>query len=1332
MKRILILFLCVLVISTALFAGTKQVNILGIADYHSHALPFYSEGQQDVGGIARLIGYLKKYSDDENTLIFSSGDTINYGTPAWSDKYKCVEWPWFNNIIDAMAYGNHDSDYGPEVFANAVDSITYPVLGANVTDEEGQPIFEVNGKNYVVFERNEIKVGVFALAGDDFDGLVKADKRPVLGAKFTDRKSVTEEIISEMKAENVDVIVLIGHATTENDIELAKEVKGIDLILGSHSHLKQELERIDGTDTYMISPFQYGTYISSITISVDENGNKSFEGKLIAMTSKIPEDKIIKSKVTKLQAELEKDPKYANLFENIGEAAMEISVDGQNTDEAGLGNLVTDLMRRSVKANMALSTSSSFRASIAPGKVNYEQLKTAIPYKNFVYVYEMTGSQIRELVNVSFEKFGTDNFSQISGLRVMKDGNRVIDIEILKDSDNSKAGFEKLNSDKLYKVATTNYQGLYAADYKDVFSGCPLEKTEIDVQQLVIDYFKNGRSVRGYTDGRIREMPEVSKIKSVTKYVLNNPELLGDEIVMGMGSGLCHIPGDGANIFYSITDRGPNGLVTVDGVKRRTFPVVDFIPSIFKIKIENGEIEILKRIPLKLSNGIDPITGNEYISGVSNGEYDELPYDGNAEMTYDYDPYGLDLEGIAYDINSGNFWICDEYRPSIVEVKPDGTVLRRIVPERTDLVSPNLKLEKILPEVYSQRVQNRGFEGVTITPDGKYMYAVLQNAIMNGGKATASSRTHRIVKISLENLEVIGEYLYIAENCADYGLKTQKDFVVSDIFAIDENRILVDERDKYFGEKAVNKRIYIVDLKNATNILGKYDGNITEDKTLELLNIEEIEESGIKTVAKEEILDLVDLEYPYEKIEGLVLLNNRIYIINDNDFSSEIPTELWEIEFGKNLIYEEKSDMRIGVFADSHIIAKELKPEGKAFEDYLNKDRKVLKYSVEATEKAIEELVESDCDVVMVCGDLTKDGELISHEKFAEILRVFTDNGKQVYVINGNHDINNPAAYEFDGEKVIPTPSIDPEQFREIYWDMGYSQAIAKDINSLSYVVEPVDWLRIIAMDSCVYGVNYDFSHSVTGGKFREETLNWIKDQIQEAKKQGKMVIGFMHHGIVEHFDIQDELFAEYVIENWGKVAEEFAQLGMNVVFTGHFHAQDVSMLETLDGNKIYDVQTGSLVTYPIPFRVVDVKNDGEMVVKSERVEEISNYEEKTPYGEYTREFIFSGIKKIFPSLFKGILMNKGMSEEVASTLVKNLTEEEVTKGVTLLDIISGSMVSFYEGDENPDEITSAVISRMGKSLNPIHQQVAGILANISSDPGVLDNDLTIQLEMTK
>src|ERR1041385_7728642 len=93
-----------------------QIVVLHFSDYHSHALPFYSEGRPDQGGIARAIGYMKHAQSHDGAVVLSGGDMINKGSPAWSDKYRCAEWPWLNGVVSAMALGNHDFDYGIDAF----------------------------------------------------------------------------------------------------------------------------------------------------------------------------------------------------------------------------------------------------------------------------------------------------------------------------------------------------------------------------------------------------------------------------------------------------------------------------------------------------------------------------------------------------------------------------------------------------------------------------------------------------------------------------------------------------------------------------------------------------------------------------------------------------------------------------------------------------------------------------------------------------------------------------------------------------------------------------------------------------------------------------------------------------------------------------------------------------------------------------------------------------------------------------------------------------------------------------------------------------------------
>src|ERR1043166_9395584 len=141
-----VLFVCTMPV----FARTKIV-LLHFSDYHSHALPFYSEGEAEQGGIARAIGYMKRARKADGAVVLSGGDMINKGSPAWSDKYRCAEWPWLNGLVDAMALGNHDFDYGVDVFNDCRKQLRYPIVSANTGGLEGS----------AVIVRKGIRIGVF-------------------------------------------------------------------------------------------------------------------------------------------------------------------------------------------------------------------------------------------------------------------------------------------------------------------------------------------------------------------------------------------------------------------------------------------------------------------------------------------------------------------------------------------------------------------------------------------------------------------------------------------------------------------------------------------------------------------------------------------------------------------------------------------------------------------------------------------------------------------------------------------------------------------------------------------------------------------------------------------------------------------------------------------------------------------------------------------------------------------------------------------------------------------------------------------------------------------
>ena len=409
------------------------ITLLHFSDYHSHAIPFYAEGDPDRGGIARTTGYLAREKRD-GALVFNGGDMLNKGAPAWSDHYGCVEWTWLNGVVDAMAFGNHDADYGYAEFAKCREKVTFPILSANTAGFRPYAVFETQGR----------KIGVFAVAGPDFRSLVRVPE-----LRFGDSMAAARETVRALRQkEKVDFVVMIGHQHAGDDYALARAVPGIDLIFGSHSHVEQELTQIPETETWFISSGQYLTWISRVELRF-ENDQIRVNGQLVAVDAALPGDAEIEKQVASLQSELEQHPDYQHLF--VPFASLESSVSIPR-----LGQLAVDLMRTATNADLALSAASSFRLPLPAGPLHLEMLRNAMPYDNEVVVAELPARKGRQLLAfVGMQKGDASAF--ISG--AVADGP--------------------------VRVATTDYLAMVAAGYRDFFADVDVTRTGVRVRNEV-------------------------------------------------------------------------------------------------------------------------------------------------------------------------------------------------------------------------------------------------------------------------------------------------------------------------------------------------------------------------------------------------------------------------------------------------------------------------------------------------------------------------------------------------------------------------------------------------------------------------------------------------------------------------------------------------------------------------------------------------------------------------------------------------------------------------------------------------------------------------------
>ncbi|MEH2422652.1 MAG: phytase [Nostoc sp.] len=380
----------------------------------------------------------------------------------------------------------------------------------------------------------------------------------------------------------------------------------------------------------------------------------------------------------------------------------------------------------------------------------------------------------------------------------------------------------------------------------------------------------------------------------------------GEDIFLGGFSGL-YFQGFAANgnlKFVTNTDRGPNGE---SNGSNRPFFLPNFQPEIvsFELNRSTGEISITKRTGLFRQDGTTPLTGLPNLQAAANGTAytDEIGVNLDNQPLAN-DPLGADLEGIVVAEN-GDYWMVDEYRPAIYHFNVNGKLIDRFIPKGT-ATAPNPDQPagtfgtEVLPAVYAQRRNNRGFEAVAL--EGNKLYAFIQSAIDNPDVANdaTSKNSHnlRILEFDIISKQVTGEYLYRLEGLPG----TDK---IGDAVSLGNGKFAVVERDDN-ATSAGNKLIYQIDLAGATNINNPANFTLPVGKTIEQLTSAELAAANITPVTKSLIANAAQLGYTgVEKLEGLVLVApNTLALINDNDFNvtgNTAAEKLGILELPKNL-----------------------------------------------------------------------------------------------------------------------------------------------------------------------------------------------------------------------------------------------------------------------------------------------------------------------------------------------------------------------------------------------------------------------------------------------
>ncbi|TXC89331.1 bifunctional 2',3'-cyclic-nucleotide 2'-phosphodiesterase/3'-nucleotidase [Metabacillus litoralis] len=471
-------------------------------------------------------------SQVENSILLDAGDVFS-GT-LFFNQYNGLADVQFMNMMgyDAMVPGNHEFDKGTETLANFVKEADFPIISSNIDyskdekintlfkDEIGQPGQGGNIYPATILEVDGEEVGVFGLTTEETAILANPGKKIV----FENYLKKAEESVSALKEAGVNKIVALTHLGYTYDKVLAESVDGIDVIVGGHSHTLLDEATVyneDSEPTLVVQAQEYSNYLGRLDLSFNDEGVlEAWNDELIDLNAKdsndnyvIAEDEEAATLLDSLSGPIEELKQ-----QNVGKSSVFLDGDRNSVrdSETNLGNLITDGMLSKAKefiktTTIAIQNGGGIRASIEKGDISLGDVLTTMPFGNTLVTLDLTGAEIVESLENGVSKIeeGAGRFPQVSGLhysfnRSLPAGERILDVMV-----ETEDGFEHIDLNKTYTVATNAYM----ADGGDGYESMKKAKNEGRMKELfLVDYdvftshLEKAGTVNAEIEGRIMEV----------------------------------------------------------------------------------------------------------------------------------------------------------------------------------------------------------------------------------------------------------------------------------------------------------------------------------------------------------------------------------------------------------------------------------------------------------------------------------------------------------------------------------------------------------------------------------------------------------------------------------------------------------------------------------------------------------------------------------------------------------------------------------------------------------------------------------------------------------
>lgn len=490
---LVVVMVAMLAVSLPLWAA--EIIILHNNDVHSRLESHVPEGAEvEQGGrvrLATLVDEIREMYGADKVLLLDAGDAIHgMNIDNLFGGLPSIE------VMNAMGYnaftpGNHEFNYGQEVLAQRIADARFPTLAANVTRADGS-LFA--GYSALIQEFDGVKVGIIGLVAEETP--IVTHPKNVEGLVFHDPIATAKRVVKTV-APRVDLLIVLSHLGYNMDVELAKAVPELDVIVGGHSHTELDTaQEVNGV--LIVQAHEYANNLGFLRLEVEDGNIVHYDSFLIPVTADLPKHPEVQAIVDYWNEQVQQ-----RLNQVIGRSNA--SWDGERasvrTKETNLGNLVADIIREAVDSDIAVTNGGGIRASIHPGEIRVADIYNTLPFDNTLVVVEMLGMDIIEALEHSVRLLPEQNggFLQVSGITFEVDptavpGGRVINVQV---------GGEKLAMSRYYTVATNDFLAAGGDGY-DAFQNAKLvAETGIVLKDVMVDYFLDNPTVEEPEAGRI-------------------------------------------------------------------------------------------------------------------------------------------------------------------------------------------------------------------------------------------------------------------------------------------------------------------------------------------------------------------------------------------------------------------------------------------------------------------------------------------------------------------------------------------------------------------------------------------------------------------------------------------------------------------------------------------------------------------------------------------------------------------------------------------------------------------------------------------------------------